>query len=84
MQFDYLLRVIIAGICGALIGYDGQLQQLLEEKKITILSFQVEVQGDDSDDIALEMTVRFPASYRADQLLTLVQEAAFVKAIELR
>ncbi|NQX70641.1 MgtC/SapB family protein [Paenibacillus alba] len=65
-------------------GTTQAIQQLLEDKKIAILSFHAEGNGTNSDEIVLEMIVRFPGSYRAEQLLPIVQEAPFVKSIELK
>lgn len=65
-------------------GATSQIQQLLEEKNISILSFQSESSGIGSEDITLEMIVRFPGSYRVEQLLPIVQEASFVRAVELK
>ncbi|MEK3719166.1 MgtC/SapB family protein [Paenibacillus sp. FSL H8-0034] len=65
-------------------GATSQIQQLLEEKHISILSFQAESSGIGSEDITLEMIVRFPGSYRVEQLLPIVQEASFVRAVELK
>ncbi|WP_240419762.1 MgtC/SapB family protein [Paenibacillus periandrae] len=65
-------------------GATSQIQQLLEEKHISILSFQAESSGMSSEDITLEMIVRFPGSYRVEQLLPIVQEASFVRAVELK
>ncbi|MFD0680655.1 MULTISPECIES: MgtC/SapB family protein [unclassified Paenibacillus] len=65
-------------------GATYKIQQLLEEKNITILSFHAESNGIDPDELILEMIVRFPGSYRVEQLLPIVQEAAFVRAVELK
>ncbi|WP_419182268.1 MgtC/SapB family protein [Paenibacillus radicis (ex Xue et al. 2023)] len=65
-------------------GATYKIQQLLEEKNITILSFHAESNGIDSDELMLEMIVRFPGSYRVEQLLPIVQEASFVRAVELK
>ncbi|MEK3912030.1 MgtC/SapB family protein [Paenibacillus sp. FSL H7-0331] len=65
-------------------GATSQIQQLLEEKHISILSFHAESNGINSEDITLEMIVRFPGSYRVEQLLPIVQEASFVRAVELK
>nr|WP_218184962.1 MgtC/SapB family protein [Paenibacillus sp. 1_12] len=65
-------------------GATHKIQQLLEEKNISILSFHAESSGNNSEDITLEMIVRFPGSYRVEQLLPIVQEAGFVKAVELK
>ncbi|WP_408638457.1 MgtC/SapB family protein [Paenibacillus baimaensis] len=65
-------------------GATSQIQQLLEEKHISILSFQAESSGISSEDITLEMIVRFPGSYGVEQLLPIVQEASFVRAVELK
>jgi putative Mg2+ transporter-C (MgtC) family protein len=62
----------------------ARLQQLLRERHISIISFHVERTASDSPEIVLEAVVRLPDSQKPEQLLTLIQEAEFVKSVEVQ
>ncbi|MNO00292.1 hypothetical protein D3C81_2201580 [compost metagenome] len=64
-------------------GAVSRIQQLLEEKNITILSFHAE-NNSLASELNLEIIVKFPESFNAVKLLSLIQEDASVKAVEFQ
>ncbi|WP_274653607.1 MgtC/SapB family protein [Paenibacillus humicola] len=61
-------------------GAVGRIEQLLRGKDVAILTFHAE-KG--VSDIQLDITVRMPAGMEAEQLLPLIQDAAFVHTVEV-
>jgi putative Mg2+ transporter-C (MgtC) family protein len=59
---------------------------LLGQEKISVIGFKTEQQTstDSGEETVLEFTLQLPGSYRAEQLIILLQDVPHVRSVDMR
>ncbi|GIP37180.1 methyltransferase [Paenibacillus sp. J31TS4] len=65
-------------------GVLDRVQELMEQRHIEVVSFQVEKEGQREDELLLDLTLRLPGGYKHERLLTLIEEEPAIRSVELQ